>query len=67
MLGRVDYDTVAPAYDRRYEQNPLAGVARELHAPLSPRRNTSDSSPIRAYSHPNTAARMMTNPNPLKA
>lgn len=28
----INYDVIAPKYDARYEQNPLAGVARELRA-----------------------------------
>ncbi len=32
MVNRVNYDTIAPIYHQRYEENPLPGVARELHA-----------------------------------
>jgi ubiquinone/menaquinone biosynthesis C-methylase UbiE len=31
----VNYDVIAPKYDARYTQNPLAGVARELRALVS--------------------------------
>jgi len=32
MRQRVDYDSIAPLYDARYEHDPLAGVALELRA-----------------------------------
>jgi ubiquinone/menaquinone biosynthesis C-methylase UbiE len=28
----INYDVIAPKYDARYAQNPLAGVSRELRA-----------------------------------
>ncbi len=31
-LSPIDYDVIAPKYDARYAQNPLAGVLRELRA-----------------------------------
>lgn len=31
-ISPIDYDVIAPKYDARYAQNPLAGVLRELHA-----------------------------------
>lgn len=30
-ISPINYDVIAPKYDTRYEQNPLAGVSRELH------------------------------------
>ncbi|MDL1943622.1 class I SAM-dependent methyltransferase [Chloroflexi bacterium CFX2] len=30
-ISPLDYDVIAPKYDARYAQNPLAGVASELH------------------------------------
>jgi len=32
MITPINYDAVAPNYNARYAQNPLAGVSRELHA-----------------------------------
>jgi len=29
-ISPINYDMIAPKYDKRYEQNPLAGVSREL-------------------------------------
>lgn len=34
-ISPIDYDTIAPKYEARYAQNPLAGVARELRALVS--------------------------------
>ncbi|MEW6403389.1 MAG: methyltransferase domain-containing protein [Chloroflexota bacterium] len=31
-ISPINYDVIAPRYDARYAQNPLSGVARELHA-----------------------------------
>ena len=31
-ISPINYDLIAPKYDARYAQNPLAGVARELRA-----------------------------------
>jgi SAM-dependent methyltransferase len=41
MTNRVNYDTVAPIYDQRYEQNPFAGVAHALRA-LAERNGVGD-------------------------
>jgi SAM-dependent methyltransferase len=30
-ISPINYDAIAPKYDARYEQNPVAGVSRELH------------------------------------
>ncbi len=34
-IAPINYDVIAPKYDARYAQNPLAGMSRELQALVS--------------------------------